>query len=328
MEHKILFKCKSGSHLYGLNTPASDEDYVSIFMPTSYDLLSLQKCEMIDNSTKGSNENRRNTNEDIDDTAYSLPRYLHLALQGNPNLTEILFAPDNVILKKSSIYLDLKNNVDKIISKRIYNSFMGFAVSQRKKLEYKKDRYIELCNAIEYLEKCCHSLLQNETANNMPQEVADYLNHTVKKYKGSKHVEESFHKGLPTKIIYDKMIEERDKYGWRLHTKSFQNLGYDIKFASHTIRLLIECEMLLNTGNIIFPIPEKEKYDIIQIKLGNVSIEDFYNLCTLYEDRCRIALEKTTLSEQPNWQFMNNWLVDILRNEIYNEAKTIYSMFF
>jgi len=319
MNRKTLFKCKSGSHLYGLNTPDSDEDYVSIFMPTSHDLLSLQKCEMIDNSKVVKGENGRNTAEAIDDTSYSLPRYLHLTLQCNPNLTELLFAPKEVILETSDIYKELRSNRHLILSKRAYDSFMGFAISQRKKLEYKRVRFTELCSAIDYLEKECNTLLQDQTANNMTEDVASYLNKTVKNYKGSKHTTESFHKGLPTKIIYDKMIHERDNYGWRLHTDSFKTLGYDTKFASHTIRLLVECEMLLRDKKLTFPIPEKEHYDIMQVKTGQVQIEDFYTMCTLYEDRCRNALEKTTLPEQPEWKRMNDWLVKKLMQEIYDE---------
>jgi uncharacterized protein len=92
MERKVIFRCKIGSHLYGLNRPDSDLDYFEVFIPTSEDLLGLQKCEIVNNSTKSSAEDRRNTEDDVDDVSYSLPRFMNLVLANNPNIVEVLFA--------------------------------------------------------------------------------------------------------------------------------------------------------------------------------------------------------------------------------------------
>lgn len=317
MERRILFKCESGSHLYGLFTPFSDRDYVSIFLPTSYDLLSLQKCEMIDNSTKNSSEERRNTCVDIDDISYSLSRYLHLVLHGNPNLTEIIFAPKDIILEDSEEFSYIREELYKyIISNRVYDSFVGFSVSQKKKLEYKKKRYSELCEAISFLENKYSDLILDKTSNNMSENIAYNLNKILKNYKSSKNSVESFHKGLPTGIVYDKIIHERDTYGWRLHTDTFEKLGYDVKFASHALRLLIECEELLLTGRITFPFQGDNYNNIMSVKKGEVSLEEFYKLSTLYENKCRKAVENSILKDKPDWDKINTFLVTTLECEI------------
>lgn len=50
-KNKIL-EIRSGSHLYGLNTENSDEDYIGIFLaPIEYH-LGLQKVEQVDLSIK------------------------------------------------------------------------------------------------------------------------------------------------------------------------------------------------------------------------------------------------------------------------------------
>lgn len=36
----------------------------------------------------------------------------------------------------------------------------------------------------------------------------------------------------------------------------------------------------------------------------------------MYEDRNRIALEKTKLPETPNFKWVNNWLTDLLKTAI------------
>lgn len=318
INRKPLFKCQSGSHLYGLNTPESDIDYVSVFLPSAYDVLSLQKCEYINNSTKSSNEDRRNTKDDIDDVAYSLPRYLTLALGSNPNLIEILFAPQKVVEIEDPIFTYIKENYSKFLSARVFDSFMGFAISQRKKLEYKKTRFTQLQNAIEFLEENKPDLIKNNSAF-MGEETANYLNSILSHYKGKKSQCESFHVGLPFKMIYEKLVYEYEKYGYRVRTDHFKRLGYDTKFASHTIRLLHEGRQLLETGSLQFPITGKAFDDIMSVKTAQVSIEDFYKLCTEYEDACRKASEKSTLSKSPDWKWANDFLVEVMTAYIRRE---------
>lgn len=313
-ERKILYKVESGSKLYGTTMPESDTDYTSVFLPTSYDLLSLQNCEFIDMSSKGAKEYRRNTNQDIDNQMHSISRYLHLVLHGNPNLTEMLFCNTPII--EDNRFTELKNNYSKLISKNCYNSFTGFAISQKKKLEYKSKRFIQLEKAIEYLNSFYSKDALMDTRTQMSEEVSNWLNENLTEYKGKKNNRESFHFGLPVSVIYEKINYEYDNYGWRVHTKTFSTLGYDIKFGSHAIRLLVESEQLLLNGCIEFPLSGQAHSDIMSIRHGEVSIEEFYKLCTMYEDRNRVALEKTKLPKTPNFKYANNWLTDLLKTAI------------
>jgi predicted nucleotidyltransferase len=316
-ERKIIYKLESGSYLYGTNTESSDKDYISVFIPTNYDLLSLQKCEFIDESTKKSSEDRRNTSEDIDNQQYSISNYLHLVLNGNPNLTEILFAKNPITIEKE--FEEFKNNTDKLISRKVYDSFTGFAVSQKKKLEYKAKRFNQLLKSLEYLEEKYASEITDSNSE-MTEELATWLNENLNTYKGGKHTTNSFHKNLPLKIIYDKIKSEYENYGWRARTESFNTLGYDVKFASHAIRLFYEGAELLTTGKLEFPITGKALDDIMAVKNGKLSIEQFYELCDEYEELNRKALEKTVLPQKSNWKWANNRLVDILEHSIFNEC--------
>lgn len=313
-ERKILYKVESGSKMYGTSTPESDTDYTSIFLPTSYDLLSLQNCEFIDMSSKGAKEYRRNTNQDIDNQMHSISRYLHLVLHGNPNLTEMLFCKNPIIEDKR--FTELKENYSKLLSVNCYNSFTGFAISQKKKLEYKAKRFIQLEKAIEYLEKVYSKDELIDTKISMNESVATWLNQNLSEYKGSKNNRESFHIGLPVATIYEKITNEYENYGWRVHTTTFETLGYDVKFGAHAIRLLIESEQLLLKGYIEFPFSGKSYSDIMSVRKGEVSIEEFYRMCTMYEDRNRIALTETPLPKTPNFKWANTWLTEILRNAI------------
>jgi len=176
MERKLLYRLRFGSHLYGLQTPESDIDYISIVMPLPEDLLGLQKLEEIDNSTKSSADERRNTNEDIDDKTYTLHRFIHLLIQGNPSLTECLFSKEPEF--EHPIITELKGIKEYLISERVKHSFLGFAFAQKKKLLVKASRYFSLEKCLDYLNKNFSEHLES-TVYELTEEELDFLNRTL-----------------------------------------------------------------------------------------------------------------------------------------------------
>ncbi len=309
MEHKLLFRVKTGSQLYGLQTPTSDTDYNSVIMPLPRDVLGLQVLEEIDMSTKNSSENRRNTQDDIDDKLFTLPRFVHLVLHGNPEKTEMLFAePKNIEFITPEIQF-LINNKSKIISNRVLHSFSGFAHSQKSKLIVKKERFGSLCETADYMKKTFSNERLTTNLNDLTQEESDVLNTMLKHYKGSKNNCESFHKGLSVKMIYDKLVSERDNYGWRVRTDSFEKLGFDLKFAYHLIRLLDECRQLVETGTITYPFSGTAKKDIMSIRNGEISYDDLMKMYEDYEGKIDLAKSNNVLPDKPDFNFVNDWLI-------------------
>ena len=309
-ERKLLFKVRTGSHLYGLSTPTSDLDYMSVIMPLPHDVLGLQPLEEIDNSTKKSNENRRNTAEDIDDKMFTLPRFLHLILNANPEKIEVLFAePKNIEFISPEVQF-LLDNRSKLVSRRVLKSFSGFAHSQKSKLMVKKERFTSLTETVDYLEKHFDKSRFVTSSNDLSEEEASALNSMLKHYKGDKNNCESFHKGLSPKMIYEKLVSERDNYGWRVRTESFNKVSYDCKFAYHLIRLLDECRQLIETGEIVYPFSGKVYDDIMAIRNAQVSYDDLMKMYQEYESR--IHEEKNVLPDKPDFTFINDWLVETI----------------
>lgn len=137
-DRRIILKFLTGSHLYGTNTPVSDKDFVAVFMPTEDELLGLREEHIIEDRTNPSSSGKRNTVKDIDCVYYSLHKFAELARQNNPNIIELLFAPERNVLECDRIGEIFLNNRDLFVSNRCYNTFKGYAQSQRKKLEIKK----------------------------------------------------------------------------------------------------------------------------------------------------------------------------------------------
>jgi len=309
MERKLLYRVKTGSQLYGLQTPTSDTDYNSVIMPLPRDVLGLQVLEEIDMSTKNSSENRRNTQDDIDDKLFTLPRFVHLVLHGNPEKTEMLFAePKNIefITPEMQFLID---NKSKIISNRVLHSFSGFAHSQKSKLIVKKERFGSLCETADYMKKTFSNERLTTNLNDLTQEESDVLNTMLKHYKGSKNNCESFHKGLSVKMIYEKLVSERDNYGWRVRTDSFEKLGFDTKFSYHVLRLLLETIQLLTTGKIVYPFSGKDYDLIMSIRNDKMNYDQVMEIYAEQEAIIESIKHKSILPDKPDFNFVNDWLI-------------------
>ena len=312
---KTIFKCRIGSHLYGLNTPESDEDYIGVFIPDTESILGLQHVEIIDKSTKKSSSRRRNTKEDVDYKLFSLHKFLQLLLNNNPNIVEILFANSDNILLEEPEFKFLRDNYDKIVSQKIYYSFSGYAFSQKKYLITKKERYLSLKNAVEYLD----SILE-ERAITQPE--ADKLNSILKFYKGEKGNTQPFHKGMDIPFIYSRIKYEFDQYGYRVKELNFNappEETYDRKFGYHLVRLMVEAVEFLKTGKIKYPIEGKGREDILKVKNGELTLTQVLSLYETYKKKADEAFAKTKLPKKPNFDFINNYLIETYRKNICGE---------
>ena len=265
---KSIFRCRVGSHLYGFNNSNSDEDFFSVFIPKPEYFLGLKKVELVDRSTKTSDKNERNSKDDVDDKYYSISKYLNLLLQNNPNIVETLFVNKKNILFITEEFEQIMENYKEFISKRVFKTFSGYAFGQRKKLIIKKERYESLKRAVYNLKYIASVQIKNPKAR-LSEEISEMLNSTLKYYKGSKNNCESFHEGLQLKVVYDKLTEELNNYGWRVRTNTFEALGYDCHVSS--------TEFLTNKGWKKYDEIANEKLATINPKTKEFEFQDFTN---------------------------------------------------
>lgn len=139
MDEQILFKCLSGSYLYGTNSESSDKDYKGVFLPFKQDLI-LQKAPRHYTSTTGS-DHQRNTADDVDETYYSLHYFLDLAAKGDTNAIDLLFAYTNkdAVIYSSSVWDQIIKNIDKILTKNV-KAYLGYCKSQTIKYSIKGEK--------------------------------------------------------------------------------------------------------------------------------------------------------------------------------------------
>lgn len=126
-EKYIHFKSLTGSKAYGLNNENSDDDWRGFYLPPTSDFFKL--TEPPEQIVKLKEE---------DSTYWELKKYLRLALQNNPNVLETLWSPtmiyQNHVMQR---YIEpfILNNRNKFLSKRIMETYGGYATSQLKRGE-------------------------------------------------------------------------------------------------------------------------------------------------------------------------------------------------
>jgi predicted nucleotidyltransferase len=134
-KNKILLEVRSGSYLYGTNTPESDVDYQGVFLPPEEYILGLDRVEILDCSIISKNEKGTNNKDAIDRKFYEIRRFVELVLKGNPNIIELSFVNEENIIQITEFGKELLNTIPLLLGRKFINSFMGFILSEKKQYE-------------------------------------------------------------------------------------------------------------------------------------------------------------------------------------------------
>lgn len=242
-ERNLILKVMVGSNLYGTETENSDKDFVGVFIPDKEYVLGLKTCEQVDFRSNPSDSGHRNDKNDTDCTFYSLPKFIKLCAENNPNIVEILFADKKHILFSNKYGDKLLEAAPLFISKKVKHRFLGYAHSQKQKLLFKQAEG----GRVEYYEK----------------------------------------------------------------------YGYDVKFASHLIRLLTEGLELLVDGRLSFPITHNRL--VRDIKIGKFKMEEVLAKADQFESLIEEAYVRSTLPYGPDVDKISNLQVNLLETFWYYE---------
>lgn len=237
-ERNLILKVMVGSHLYGTETENSDKDYVGVFIPDKEYVLGLKECEQVEQRTNPSDSGHRNDKSDTDCTLYSLPKFIKLLADNNPNIFEILFTDKKHIIHCDAYGQKLLDNAHLFLSTKVKHRFLGYAHSQKQKLLFKQAEG----GRVEYYEK----------------------------------------------------------------------FGYDVKFASHLIRLLTEGLELLVEGRLSFPITHNRL--VRDIKLGKFTKEEVLAKADQLEALVESAYVNSKLPHGPDYEKISDMQVEMLES--------------
>lgn len=309
MVDNVILKVKAGSHLYGLNTASSDEDFIGIYLNTPEEMLGLNSSEFIDESIVSKREDcNKNDKDAVDCTYHELRKYCKLALNANPTMLELLFADEKNIVECNEYGRMLLNNKHLFLSTKIKHSYVGYAFSQKKKSQVKSENLRDLYFARDEFVKI----------KNKSDMLYDYLE-VIRKSLGDKNWKHpDYIQFGDLRFNNQKVRDAISKIDNRIDKASHRadgmlEHGMDFKFISHTLRLLSEGEELLTTGDLKFPLKERDL--LLSIKLGELKPSEVMKIIDEREEKLeKIHLENTSpLPHKPDFNSVNDMVVSIYK---------------
>jgi hypothetical protein len=234
-------------------------------------------------------------------------------LKNNPNVIEILFVNDKAIKYQNYYGVELLKMKHLFPSQQCIPRFIGYAHAQKHKMVIKRDHFNELRDGYQYLSLMEPKLTMGQVYDRM---IATSPNSKVltKKETGI-HIhcgDICFEPGIYAKKALKMLKERLDKATNR--SELVLKHGYDTKFASHLIRLLYEGLMLLEHGEIIFPLPMADL--ILDIKAGKKEIGQVIELADKLESKFEAAREKTKLPKNSNYKEIEKFTISCMSRHL------------
>lgn len=316
-ENNKILEIKSGSYLYGLNTPTSDLDYNGIFIPNKEYILGFKNCEEVDLSFTSKLENGKNSKDAIDRKFYEFRKYIKLALQNNPNITELLFVNDENIVFINDIGRKLLNNYELFIHKGLKERFIGYAISQKKKMIIKKDNLFALENGLSLINKL---ISEDKDKWLLPQcdGLYNFNDLFIIKNQNDNHYR------VGDRLLVKNMTVKRAKQELEEIISMSSNrkelikeFGVDTKYAHHLIRLLLEGKELLETGKLIFPLVNRK--ELLDIKTGKWSLDEILKYAEQLENELINIYNNTKLQSKPNYDKVEKFMMEVLEECLFQK---------
>jgi predicted nucleotidyltransferase len=320
---KMLFKTKTGSHLYGTNTPSSDEDYKGVYMETLDNILLGKDRETIHHNTKkDTTPGVRNSAGDIDIEHKELRRFIKDCLSGQTYALDMLFAPQNQWIESTPTWEALIINRDKLLSKHV-DPYIGYCRQQAGKYGLKGSRLGELLRVIEYLKafdpkKPLYTAVVGlpfsefvkmtsiETKRALTGEIIieEFLQVLTKKFQLNRHIDD----------VLEALEKMNQIYGDRARLAQ-ENQGVDWKAIHHAYRRMYQLRELAQTGKIVFPLADVDY--LMKIKKGEISYDIIQDELPLLMDSVIAEVKASTqLPDEPDYAFWDNFIVQVYKNNL------------
>jgi len=276
----LIFRAITGSRAYGLDTPESDVDTRGVCIPEARYILGLGTFEQWES-------------EDSDHVIFGLSKFVRLALQGNPNIIELLFTPEDcVIFVDPDIGAPLISARNLLLSRRVGERFMNYALHQLKRIER---HYRWLKTPL--------------TTEPVP---ADFGASTLegKSIFPSIGRERDFKAAQKAWVHYKTWREERHPDRALLEEK----YGYDTKHASHLCRLLNMGTEILETGQVLVRRPDHEF--LRGVRLGSMGYEELLDWADRRVKALPELVASSPLPEDPAESEVEELMIELHRRAL------------
>ncbi len=305
----IILLTTGGSHAYGTDVDTSDTDIRGICIEQMREYWGLSSYEQFED-------------RETDTVIYGLKKVVNLLVNCNPNVIEILgTAPEHQFILTEEGRM-LKENAMLFISKKAFQSFGGYATAQLRRLQ----------NAL-----ARDSYPQKEKERHILGSIQGQFKHFQDNYKNFTgdevrlYIDKSNKKDFDEEIFIDinlvhyplrdlrsmfsdmgNVIKDYESLNHRNNKKDEIHLN---KHAMHLIRLLIMGTEILE-GKGINTYRAKDREFLLKIRNGEYSYQQIFEMVDEYERGFRIAAEGSDLPERPDYEKIEDLMIEIYRKSL------------
>ena len=294
----LIFMTVAGSNMYGTNTKDSDIDKRGVCIPP-------MEVEM------GFSRNFSTIKFENEDTeVHSLKKFMDLVSQNNPNIIELLYAPDDCIQVITPTWERLRERRDEFISAKCKFTFSGYAHNQLKRLKGHREwlrnppkaqptrEEFGLKEAGSGLVQAVKAVKGVDVTQISPE--AAMVIEKEKRYKAAMRHWEN----------YQRWIKERNPARAKLERAH----SYDTKHAMHLVRILRMGKEILTTGKVIVRRPDAE--ELLAIRNGKWSLDELLEYVENLDAEIEAFYEKGEFAvpHSPPKVEMSDFCVELYRN--------------
>jgi hypothetical protein len=309
----LIVLMKFGSHLYGTDNNLSDTDYKGIFLPTKEQILLGKIPKSVSWSSKTNNETK-NSPDDVEYQVFSLHYFLELAMKGETVAIDMLHAPhrwEESVPSRRSIWHLLQVNRARFYTKSM-TAFVGYCRKQAAKYGIKGSRIDAAEKVKRYLDQVPTQYRIKDLWDILPR--GEHIHDDEVDKNGLRIYQvcgKKFQETCGVRYVHDVLDNFLNQYGHRARLAQ-KNEGVDWKAMSHACRAAYQVLGILNGTGIIYPLPIADM--LKDIKQGKMDYQFVSEILEFQMETIEILVETSDLPEQVDRKWWENWLVSTLKN--------------
>lgn len=317
----IILLGLGGSHAYGTNVETSDLDVRGCALNSKAEILTRENFEQV-------------VNQETDTTIYSFNKLIDLLIKANPNVLECLGLRQEHYLYLSPIGQELLDNADMFLSKKVIQSFGGYATAQLRRLDNKSARNLEQA------EKEAHILnsVKNATVD-FKNKFFEYPEDAIKLY-----IDDAVNDEYDKEIFMDVNLTHYPLRDYKSMWSALNNVVKDYakleqtgrnreairydklgKHMMHLVRLYYMCFDILEHGKIV-TYREKEHDFLMDIRNGkyldsnNQPVPEFFEIVDELEKKLEYDKVHTELPEKPDYNRIKEFTMSVNERIVKGEV--------